>query len=167
MSQSLKKKNIKFNGLFSCDPLYPNNKICHMVSTNIDLLNQQYKKQEKRFSNVNFIINELQLWQCSKIIESSSIFNLNGKNKDLLFVKIDYCGSDTKKMKGKIFAWNKNNNTINTDTLILLCNDHSYDSLEYKQHLDKLRTEKYFLDHMLSTNPLEFNVFYEEGIMNA
>jgi hypothetical protein len=101
-------------------------------------------------------------YSVQKIIDKGNNLSvkLYGTNKDLLFTKISNFRKDS--YKNKIFGF------CRTDTLeesvIAVSHDSHYDSHEYKDHLKYIKRNLYFEN--ISVNPVQFDTFYEDGVIN-
>ena len=81
---------------------------------------------------------------------------------------------ETKKInmsfKNKIYGFNStiiNNNGLQSiQALLVVCSTFDVDSEEYCKLLEKIKEKKVF-EHGISLNSIDFDVYYDESIMNA
>lgn len=70
-------------------------------------------------------------------------------------------------MSTKVYGMNKNTNSYVDQVLLKVTHDADENSIEYKTYLDELRKSKIFEEDDFSLNSIEFDKFYDEGIINA
>lgn len=73
---------------------------------------------------------------------------------------------DLDTFKNKIFAFNKITSFDCEQCLVAIAYNADSSSDEYQEHLKFVKNLKLF-DNNISENPINFDVFYDEGIMNV
>ena len=147
-------------GLFShCEGEY----ILHKVSENEETLKQDVEKMSSKYdSEIDWVVRPVKFSSIFKIIgEVPSYFPTSGRNKDLLTLKLDNWSESIVKSK-KNFALLTKNGTI----ILNISKDGDADTDEYREHVKSIRSEPGFGER-LSENCIEFDEFYEDGMLNA
>lgn len=94
----------------------------------------------------------------------SALFSPFGNEKNLSLMKQRSIRLDA--FKNKIFAFNKITTNDITQCIVAVAHDSDGSSDEYKKHLEYIKTQKIF-NNSISNNSIEFDIFYDEGILNA
>lgn len=157
---------IKIKGLYAVWNLSPGTPYLVAVSLNEDVLQNILKKlnEEVEFEDGYYSIREVTLFIVTTIKDNDKILISRALSYSEDFIK------------DKIFAMNKNNNVVSLvgtpDTtldqvLIKITHDSDECSDEYKDYVNKLRNNKLFEEDNFSENPIQFDKYYEEGVVNA
>lgn len=94
----------------------------------------------------------------------SSILKPFGNEKNLCLMKQHSIRPDA--YKNKIFAFNKITTNGITQCLVAVAHDSDAYSDEYREHLEYIKSQKIFQNE-ISDNPININVYYNEGILNT
>lgn len=72
-------------------------------------------------------------------------------------------------IEGKTFAMNHFEGDMVNNVLIKILDDHEYDprSIEYKNFVEEIRKFPFFEKNNFSANPVELDMYYDEGTLNA
>ena len=132
-----------------------------------NILETQVPEEYKQM--VKFEIKPIQVFALTKFIDPSDkvqkTFGCFGTNKDLSLMPITMVKFIT--FTNKMFAFNKElKNGDYTQSILLIAHDSAHDSDEYKEHLKYIREESIFKNEV-SDKPINFDIYYDEGIMNV
>jgi hypothetical protein len=143
------------------------------VSTNKEILQEIFDSQvpEEDTEIVNFEIAPIDIYLLAKIKEikgnqekANAFFKMFGTEKNLSLMKVQTINLET--FKNKIFAFNKITTNDVKQCLVAVAHDADSDSNEYKEHLEFVKTQKLFKND-ISFKAIDFDVYYDEGIINA
>jgi hypothetical protein len=129
---------------------------------------KEYKEMAKyviKPINVVSLIKLLKNEYTSEVTGKKFRLNAFGTNNDLLLMHT--FKAKVNEFKNKMFAFNeKLKNGEYLQSIIIIAHDADYDSIIYKEHLEYVKKQKIFKNN-ISDNPIEFDVYYDEGIINA
>jgi len=143
----------------------------HAISFNQDILKEFIEKKISKDDKTNEII--IKPFDVIKKISKTNnpsthlikIGGLFGRNNDLLVSSIN---TITPEDSTKIFGFNQyqvfKKEYINT--LIIISHTADNDTCEYKKYLEYIESDNIFQNN-ISKNPIKFDVYYENGILNA
>lgn len=152
-------------GLYLSNPENPYEKILHGISYDKNILKNMIKLIDKEYLNkskIEFL--PVKFYSISRVLESQNFpMKLYGKNKDLMFIELTSYNKES--VENKIFGFTRVYNNKIEEAIISISHDSHYNSSEYKNHLVYIKNTSNFKS--LSENPIQFDTFYDEGIMNT
>ena len=155
-------------GLYLSNPEDPSEKILHAISFDKDILKNMLDLIDKEYfkrSKIEFL--PVKFYSVLRILDTKNFQKfpktLYGKNNDLMFIELTHFNKES--MENKIFGFTRVFNNHIEESIISIGHDSHYDSLEYKNHLKYIRNTYVFKN--LSENPIKFDTFYDEGVINS
>lgn len=142
----------------------------HAISLNREILQDILENQvlEEYKQMVQFEIKPIQVFLCGKLINpdknTTQIFGGFGTNKDLILMPTTMLNPNT--FTNKMFGFNtqiKNGDYI--QSILLIAHDSAYDSDVYQEHINYIKEQTIFKNN-LSREPIQFDTYYDESIMN-
>jgi hypothetical protein len=132
-----------------------------------DILENQVTEEDKKI--LKFEIKSFPIFLITKLINPNEkvqkMFGCFGTNKDLSMMPITSVKFIT--FTNKMFGFNKKlSNGDYIESVLLIAHDSAHDSDEYKEHLKYIREDAIFKNNV-SENPINFDIYYDEGMMNA
>lgn len=142
----------------------------HAISLNKeslqDILETQVPEEFKQM--IKFEIKPIEVFMLTKFIDpdekAQKIFNCFGTNKNLSLMPIN--GFTPGTFNNKMFGFNKElKKGYYIQSILLITHNSAHDSDIYKEHLKNIREESIFKNN-ISDKPINFDIYYDEGIMN-
>lgn len=152
-------------GLYFSDPEMNSEKIVHAVSTDkTKLLNllKTISNDYKQRSRIEIL--PIKMYSVTKLHGIVNYSKLMGKNKDLLFLKVNQIDSDI--LNGKLYGFNYNNNNNYEQAILYVSSNYKVDTNNYNELIELIRNEDFF-KYNISENYIHFDKYYDEGIINA
>ena len=112
------------------------------------------KNSIKHDCNCTYTIEQVDLYVVSKC-----------KDGNILFHKLAYY--DEEFVKNKMYGMNICSSTSVKQVLLKILHDNEEYSEEYQLFVEELRKHKLFIDDNFSTGTIQFDEYYEEGVLNA
>ena len=142
----------------------------HAISLNQESLQEilvsQVSTQFKEM--VKFEIKPISVYLLVKLLKpdetTKKMLNPFGTSHNLTLMLANSIKVD--KFKNKIFAFNKITTKDCIQCLVLVAHDDDSFSDKYKEHLEYVKSQKMFKENM-SELPIDLDVYYDEGILNA
>lgn len=141
----------------------------HSISLNQEKLQEiiNTKIPDEIKEIVKFQIKPIKIYLLIKLLnnpETNKFFKIFGTSKNLILMLANSIKVDT--FKNKIFAFNRIITNDCTQCLVAIVNDTDSSSEEYQEHLKYVKSQKLF-ENNISDNPIDFDVYYDESIMNV
>lgn len=117
---------------------------------------EEYKKKYE-INDYIFKIEPVKLYVVSKIKNEN-------ENEKILLKKVIFYKEEF--IKNKIYGMNKNNLNSVDQVLLKVIYESDENSVEYQLFLEELRNNELFKNN-ISSNSIEYDKYYDEGILNA
>jgi len=159
-------------GLFSYDKEDDSCPILHAISINEETIKNILDKyvNPEFFKYADFKLHKIKMFSVAKLIFTSpnELFKkiqLAGESKNIMIMKSTMAKKEA--LDGKIYGFNMPQKYGGYQQVIMgFWHGSDKDSSEFKEFINNIKKEKIF-DDGLSENPIEFDVYYDDGIMNA
>lgn len=170
MSEYINCENIY--GLFSYNKEDHSCPILHAISINEETIKNILDKyvNPEFFKYADFKIQKIKMFSVATLIFTSpnDIFKnmqLLGESQNIMILKSSM--AKKKVLDGKIYGFNMPTKSGGYEQVIMgFWHDSDKESLKFKEYINNIKKEKIF-DDGLSENPIEFDVYYDDGLMNA